>query len=392
MSVRDILQAAAGLGGGVEKGPLFSAGQNSNGILGANLANNVSVSSPVQIGALDNWVYVTAQGGSKFAFAINSAGDLYAWGKNNNTVGGGGNLGDNTDINRSSPVQIGSGKTWAAAFPLSTVDNNREYAFAITESGQLWALGGDNQNGQLGINTTALPFYSSPIQVGSGTNWKQLAGGSEAVLATKTDGTLWWWGRDQYGQAGNGIGPPGSLIVSSPVQVGALSDWDQVANAHTTLAVKTNGTLWAWGLNDYGTCGLGNTVARSSPVQVGALSNWAQVSIGNYQGGPVVALKTDGTLWAWGRGVAGILGTGDTIDRSSPVQIGAGTDWAYVRAGDFNAIAIKTDGTVWGWGVNQNGQFGNSNVINTSSPVQIGGNAVCIDATVADNTIIYLRA
>ena len=119
-------------------------------------------------------------------------------------------------------------------------------------------------------------------------------------------GELWAWGHNEFGQLGLGD----TTDRSSPVQVGSLNTWDTVAAAgRYAVAIKTDGTLWAWGRNDIGQLGLGDTIYRSSPVQVGSLNNWSKVSC-RYSHS--VAIKTDGTLWAWGRNSAGQLGLGDT--------------------------------------------------------------------------------
>lgn len=381
MSVRDILQAAAGLGG-EETYAISSTGTNVDGVLGRNLAFNLNTSSPVQIGALDNWVFIKGSTTYATAFAINDSGDLYGWGKNSPWS----TLGDETLINRSSPVQVGVGKTWAGVFPCASI--NTECVFAITDGGQLWAWG-ENANGQLGINDGAVNSRSSPVQVGSLTNWKMVDGRSQTILATKTDGTLWWWGFNVAGSAGTGIGPPFSELVSSPVQVGALSNWDSVSSNRTTAAVKTDGTLWAWGENSFGACGLGNTIARSSPVQVGSLTNWKKVVVGSNQG-PTIALKTDGTLWAvGGRNLYGEFGQNNTISGSSPVQIGSDTDWEDVDASAVAVMAIKTNGTLWGIGIN-GGRFGNNVTTNVSSPVQIGSATHWRGVTLLNNASIFL--
>jgi alpha-tubulin suppressor-like RCC1 family protein len=103
-----------------------------------------------------------------------------------------------------------------------------------------------------------------------------------------------------------------------------LTNWSQVSAGNAVAgAVKTDKTLWTWGNGADGSLGQNNTISRSSPVQVGALTNWKSINAGSY----VIALKTDGTLWSWGTNTSGSLGLGDTINRSSPVQVGALTDW-----------------------------------------------------------------
>ena len=135
---------------------------------------------------------------------------------------------------------------------------------------------GQNNYGQLGLGNTT--YYSSPVQVGALTTWVGISCGSAHTLATKTDGTLWSWGRNNSGQLGLG----NTTNYSSPKQVGALTTWSKVANGigENTAAIKTDGTLWSWGYNAYGQLGLGDITNRSSPVQVGALTTWLAIACG----------------------------------------------------------------------------------------------------------------
>ena len=146
---------------------------------------------------------------------------------------------------------------------------------SMFDDGNLYAWGW-NSYGQLGINTASTTvYYSSPVQVGSLTNWKQVSGGYYHTTAIKTDGTLWTWGYNAYGQLGNGT----TTNYSSPIQVGPLTNWKQVAGGqHHTAAIKTDGTLWTWGYNISGQLGNGNVGYYSSPIQVGSLTNWKQVA------------------------------------------------------------------------------------------------------------------
>ena len=136
----------------------------------------------------------------------------------------------------------------------------------------------------------------------------------------------------------------------------------------------TSGYFYSWGVNADGQLGLGNTTSRSSPVQVGALTNWSRVSAGSLHS---LAVKTDGTLWAWGRNFSGQLGLGDTASRLSPVQVGLLTNWNQISGGDSHSLAVKTDGTLWSWGLNARlsggtGQLGLGDIVHRSSPVQVG--------------------
>ena len=283
---------------------------------------------------------------------------LRAWGQNNY-----GQLGDNTNTSsRSSPVQTAAGGTnW------KQVSGGYYYAAAIKTDGTLWSWG-YNAYGQLGNNTDT-NNRSSPVQTAAaGTNWKQVSCGSYTAAAIKTDGTLWSWGYNFDGDLGDNT----TTNRSSPVQTTAGgTNWKQVScGGSHTAAIKTNGELWTWG---YGAIGaLGNntdTNNRSSPVQTAAAgTNWKQVSCGSYT---AAAIKTDGTLWSWGYNFDGDLGDNTTTNRSSPVQTTAGgTNWKQVSCGSNHTAAIKINGTLWTWGYNDYGKLGDNTTTNRSSPVQ----------------------
>ena len=285
---------------------LYSWGYGPNGSLG--LGNTTNYSSPKQVGSLRNWTQV--QAGYIFGIAINSSGNLLTWGANYK-----GPLGTGNTTYYSSPKQIGALSNWA------TVSGAQYRSLAIKTDGTLWSWG-LNSLGELGLgNTTS---YSSPKQVGALTNWAKLVSNSDGqhTLAIKTDGTLWSWGFNNQGQLGLG----NTTSYSSPKQVGSLTNWNQVASAlYFSAAVKTDGTLWTWGQNAFGELGLGNRTYYSSPKQVGSLTTWSYVVTGAYF---VIATKTDGTLWSWGYNTPyGELGLGNTTNYSSPKQVGSLTTW-----------------------------------------------------------------
>ena len=282
---------------------------------------------------------------------------LYSWGRNNF-----GELGLGNTTYYSSPKQVGSLANWLK------ISGGYKACASIKTDGTLWTWGQGNY-GQLGLGNTT--NYSSPKQVGALTTWSTISMGTslQAMSAIKTDGTLWTWGMNVVGVLGLG----NTTYYSSPKQVGSLTNWSNGASANLcSYAIKTDGTLWSWGYNGSGGLGLGNLTNYSSPKQIGALTNWASVTAS--AGSFVIALKTNGTLWSWGTNNFGQLGLGDTTDRSSPVQIGSLATWANQTCGSGGVLAIKTDGTIWSWGRNGAGQLGLGNTTNYSSPTQIGSN------------------
>jgi alpha-tubulin suppressor-like RCC1 family protein len=297
---------------------------------------------------------------------------LWMWGANY-----GGSLGQNQTIVPganavSSPIQI-PGTTWVSA------DNMVETSMAVKTDGTLWSWG-YNAHGQGGHNNTIK--YSSPTQVGTDTTWgkdfKQISA-SYGTVFIKTNGTLWAWGNNESGELGLN---QNDVKYSSPTQVGTDTTWSDVSGSavQRKVAIKTDGTLWAWGFGNYGALAQNNTTTYSSPIQVGTDTTWSKAMMQN-NGTGALGLKTDGTLWAWGKNNRGGLGqnthaTPNNSGFSSPVQI-PGTNWSDISSGcyqnDNNNAALKSDGTLWAWGYNNEGPLGQNSEIDLSSPTQIPG-------------------
>ena len=336
---------------------LYSWGANNFGQLGQ--GSTTDLSSPVQVGALTNWASISG-GGIGFFAAVKNDGTLWAWGRNFE-----GQLGLNNRTYYSSPKQVGSLANWAS------VSLGYNFCIAIKTDGTLWSWG-NGADGRLGQGSTT--NRSSPVQVGALTNWSKISSSQrgEFCIAVKTDGTLWGWGNNGYGQIGLNSTTTPQL---SPVQIGALTDWLLASSGDNgfCVAVKTNGSLWSWGINNQGQLGQGDKTNRSSPVQVGALTTWSKVSAGGaISAGIASAIKTDGTLWFWGNNEHGQLGQNNRTYLSSPVQVGALTNWASTSVGTNFCSAIKTDNTLWSWGYNGSGRLGQNSTVSRSSPVQIG--------------------
>jgi len=260
----------------------------------------------------------------------------------------------------SSPIQI-PGTTW------SDVQKGSKAFYATKTDNTLWVWG-YNDRAALGQNNKT--NYSSPIQIPGtwGLGESKVTGGSECAGAIRADGTLWMWGLNNDGQ----LGLNNRTAYSSPKQVPGTT-WNSISanSTQTIMATKTDGTLWTWGRGDGGSLGQNNEVKYSSPVQIPG-TTWSSCGGGQ----SVLATKTDNTLWAWGANGDGELGQGNTTNYSSPTQI-PGTNWkqgirSYYSTDNCSA-AVKTDGTMWTWGNNGSGQLGLNSRTNYSSPKQVPG-------------------
>jgi hypothetical protein len=246
---------------------LWLWGQNQFGQCGTGATG--AITSPTKLGT-NTWIDVSS--GYGFTMAIRSDGTLWSCGKNNY-----GQLGLNDTANRSSMAQVGTATTWAS------VSSAREHTLAVRTDGTLWAWG-KNGKGELGLSDTS--NRSNPTQVGLLTDWKTPVAGRNIFvgngfgLSIKTDGTLWGWGYNGGGQLSQG----NLTHKSSPVQVGSASNWAQVgAGSYGVMGVRSDGSLWAWGGNHSGLLGLGHTgTPVTSMTRVGIGTNWVQAVSARY--------------------------------------------------------------------------------------------------------------
>ena len=301
--------------------------------------------------------------GGDYTAAINSENKLYTWGKNNS-----GQLGDGTTTDKLSPAPVSTDK-WIA------VSTGWEHTIAIKKDGTIWAWG-RNDYGQLGLGSLGGTHYTHEqvmivgISGVANNDWIAVSSGGNHTIAIKKDGTIWAWGRNDYGQLGLGsLG--GTHHTPEQVMIVGISgvvnnDWKEVSTGwEHTIAIKKDGTIWAWGSNGYGQLGDATTTQHTIPVQI-KTEKWKVISAGYYH---TAAIKNDGSLWTWGDNGYGQLGDGTTINKNSPVKIG--DRWKTVSAGGAHTVAIKEDGVCWAWGNNGFGQLGDATTIDRLSPVRV---------------------
>lgn len=361
-------------------GRVLAWGDNAFGQLGSGAA--LVQRTPVEIAGLANIMAVA--GGDVHSFALASNGTVSAWGFN-----GQGQLGDGTTVQKSAPAQVltsdlSSGAVAGATVALSgviAIASGINHGIGLKSDGTVWAWG-QNTYGQVGNNTNTNSLLSTQVLGLSGMSMIAIAAGSNHNLALRSDGTVWSWGLDTSGQLGDGK----TTNLKVATQVPGLSGVVAVAaGASHSLALKNDGTVWSWGLNTSGQLGDTTNTLRKSPVQVSGLSGIFDIAAG---GDHSLALRADGTVWAWGANSVGQLGDNTTTNRLTPQIVSSLSNVTDIAAGGYHSLAIKNDSTVWTWGNNwygQLGEFTDTLVSERHVPVQVaavgGSGALKLDTT-----------
>ncbi len=322
-----------------DDGTLWAWGDNKCGQLGIGTEGGIQKVSK-QIGADSDWKAAAA--GSCHAVGLKSDGSLWAWGGN-----GCGQLGGGTKEGRNVPVRIGPDNDWR------TVAAGSWHVVALKKDGTLWAWG-SNKTYQLGDGTQNERLR--PTRIGTDSDWAAVAAGSEECseksgcghsVALKKDGTLWAWGWNDTCQLGTG----NRGDKETPTRIGTDSDWLAVAaGGNFSVALKVDGSLWTWGGWEEGRCRIQKPERVSAEV-------WKAVAAGNRH---AAAVRKDGTLWTWGENGSGQLGDGTNDQRNAPglIKISENKDWHTVAAGAGHTVAVKVNGEIWTWGSNAHGQLG----------------------------------
>ena len=228
-----------------------------------------------------------------------------------------------------------------------------DYGLALKSDGTVWSWN---------INVGGSMQASEPIHVSGLSKITAISTGMGNSLALDSDGKVWYW--YAYGDLPVGTTTiPGTTSTTpasrnpTPMQITGLSKVTAISSGlRFSLVLLADGTVWAWGENEWGQLGDGTVTDSDAPVQVKNLSGVIAISAGHYHS---LALKADGTVWAWGDNESGELGNGTTINSYVPVQVSKLDGIAAIEAGEAHSLALRKDGTVWSWGNNENGQTGN---------------------------------
>jgi alpha-tubulin suppressor-like RCC1 family protein len=307
---------------------------------------------------------VSVSAGYDHFMLLDAQGQL--WGGQSQRNGRIGN-GKDTSTKVVSPVPISS-KVW------SQVSSGGNFTVAIDEQGKLWGWGANYD--KILANTRDTQF-TKPIKL-SDQSWQFISAGRAHFAAIRSDGTLWIAGNNDYGQLGTGD----SIDPNQLTKVNDDTDWVDVhSRSSSTIALKNDGSLWGWGYNNYGELGLGyNGVSERLPVALNSGGDWKVLSQGA-AGSHSLAVKNDGTLWAWGNNKDGKLGLSHEERINVPVQIGTKNDWASAVVGLHHSLVLKQDGRLYSFGDNNYGQLGNAEQVDSSKPVYISDGWKSIAAT-----------
>ena len=330
-------------------------GQLGDGIRG--FGEDVRTLTPLQVPGLDG--VETVEDGANFVLALKANGTVWGWGTNFN-----GQLGDGTSTSpRLRPVQT------IGLTNVKGIAAGDFFGAAVKTDGTVWIWGATSLliNAETGANHT-------PTQIPGLTDVAAIAAGSRHLLILKTDKTVWALGINAFGQLGDGT----ATQRKSPVQVTGLSNVSRIAAGNEfSLALKEDGTIWAWGLHVNGAIGPGggpmDFVPRSSPIHVTGLpAGMTNIAAGSEF---CLAVASNGTVWSWGSNITSQLGQGvQSSQNPTPGQIPNFGNVVAVAGGSHHSVALKSDGSVWAWGSNSQGELGDGSFnLVTAVPVRVSG-------------------
>lgn len=326
------------------------------------IGTGVPVQRPLPVQVADTDPFVGLAAGINWGVGLKADGTVWAWGVNGNGTLGIGAYGGASGTPLAVPGLTGVASVGAG--PL--------HALAVKTDGSLWTWG-SRDGYKLGRSCSPLTCYASPGAVSGLPSMVQAAGGYYHSLALAADGTVWAWGGNEFGQLGTGT----TDAAPTPVQVPGLTSIVFIAAGwYHSLAIRSDGTLWAWGANFSNQLGDGTTANRLSPFQVPGLADVASVFAGASHN---LAVLENGSLYVWGSGNYGMLGLGDTSGRTSPA-LSPLAGVVSAAAGEEHSVVVKSDGSVWVFGKNDVGQLGDGTTTDRLSPVECGIQTLCASA------------
>jgi alpha-tubulin suppressor-like RCC1 family protein len=351
-------------------GEVYGCGLNQYGQLGDGNSTNYTAPVSIASGSFENKTIVSVVGGNNHSAALSSDGTVYTWGSN-----GSGQLGDGSTIHNPAPANISSNGALAGKTIRSLAAGNN-HTLALTTDNQIVSWG-SNGSGQLGNGSTTLS--KTPVFVGiggalTGETIVSVAAAGDTSFALTADGQVYGWGSGSNGLLGNG---QTTFSSNSPILIaGGLAGKTVVSLAGTGSschALTADGLIYSWGYNGNGAIGDGTIVNALFPAQVaGVFSSKKAVSI-EAGAGHVLALSSDGLVYAWGTGSGGQLGNGATTNSQLPVLVAllAGKNIKSLGASGNSSIALTTDGAIYAWGENSAGQVADGTLVNRSNPTQV---------------------
>ncbi|AGH96964.1 RCC1 domain-containing protein [Micavibrio aeruginosavorus] len=366
------ISAGFGFGCSVYGGWLYCWGNNANARTGLNTTTG-STMVPTQVGADSDWTDVSA--GYDHACGVRS-GRLYCWGSNGNYQTAQGTTSGSTMV----PTQVGAATDWTA---VQVGDN---FSCGLRSPGALYCWGANNQ-GATGQGTTS-GNTATPTQVGVATDWMFLGTGSYFICGGRSNGALYCWGWNQYGETGLNTT---AGYTTTPTQVGTDTGWTSVAGGTYSGCGVRSGQLYCWGYNGDGATGLGTTTGNQLvPAQVGAATDWSFVDVGGVHSCGI----RSGALYCWGSNGNARTGLNTiTGNQLTPAQVGTDTNWQSVSTATSSGASSSgyRGGALYSWGSNANARTGlNTTTGNQLVPALAMGSATsCTNPVGVSGDIVF---
>ncbi|WP_416292522.1 OmpL47-type beta-barrel domain-containing protein [Paenibacillus illinoisensis] len=341
-----------------QEGQVWGWGLNSNYQLGE--ATTANRTSATRISTLDGFSMIST--GLKQNIGLRPDGTVWTWGANDYT-------------NQRLPLTRVPGLE-----NVVSISAGLQHYMALREDGTVWTWG-DNGLGQLGVGNKTPYNTLEPVQVSGLTDIVSINGSYYNSMALKEDGTVWIWGD---GSRAIGYKTSSSTIHYSPIQIAGLSNIVQIDMSYLHgLALRNDGTVWSWGMNESGQLGLGDLVDHPTPSQIPNLNNVIKIAAGYSHS---MALTNTGEVWAWGNNYYGEVGDGTSIQkRAVPVKAAHLKGATDIEAGEMYSFALKKNGSLWSWGSNTNGLLGNGTT--TAQPTRSLVNGISFPTDTTPPTI-----